>query len=213
MADVYAQRADLYRYGLTRGELANPARLCASVLAATNAFELDAHGLEADDPVMLRAESGGALPAPLVAGETYYAIRDSASVFRVAATPGGPPIDLTSNGSSVLVITPLPVDQVLEFYSRFVDPFLPAHLVPLKAPYPITVTGVVAELSAARLLRIATQSSESMKDLEVGAMAQLQRWAKGVPLRDARATGAANLAVSASAGRDPRGWGGGGTIP
>ena len=86
---AYATRSDVYKYGLPRGMLANPGRLCASVLASTNAFELDGHGFETDDPILLRAEGTGAMPAPLVAGTTYYAIRVSESIFRIAATPAG----------------------------------------------------------------------------------------------------------------------------
>jgi len=214
---AYATRADLYRYGLPRGMLANPGRLCASALAATDAFELDGHGLETADPIIFRAEAGGTLPAPLVAGTTYYTIRINEQFFKAGASAiaaaAGTAIDLTVDGVSVVVASMLPIDEVLEFYSRFVDPFLPAHLVPLTSPYPITVTALVAELSAKKLLLIAGQSSASMTELEIAAKAQLERWAKGVPLRDARATASTNTAYSESVTADPRGWGGGGTLP
>lgn len=210
---AYATRADLYRYGLPRGLLANPARLCASVEDSTDTFELDAHGFETDDQLLFRPEEGGELPAPLVAGTTYYAIRVTDSTFKVSATQGGAAINLTTDGVSVLVAIALPVDEVLEFYSRFVDPFLPAHLVPLTAPYPVTVTAIVAKLAAKELLRIAGQTSISMTEEEIGAKAQLERWAKGVPLRDSRATASANLAISEGSTGDPRGWGVGGSLP
>ena len=206
MTDVYATRSDLYRYGLPRGTLANPGRLCASALPATNSFELDGHGLETDDALIFRAESGGSLPAPIVAGTTYYAIRVNEQMFKVAAAPAGAAIHLTSEGVSVVVATPLPIADVLEFYSRFVDGFLPAHLVPLKAPYPVTVTALVAELSAKKLLLMAGQSSASMTEAELAAKAQLERWAKGLPLRDARATSSANVAIAEAAPPAARNW-------
>jgi hypothetical protein len=149
---AYASRADVYKYGLPRGMLANPGRLCASALASTDCFELDGHGFETDDEILFRPEAGGVLPPPIVAGTSYRAIRVNEQFFKAAATVGGSAIDLTLNGSAVVVATPLPFDDVLEFYSRFVDAFLPAHLVPLVAPYPVTVTALVAELTAKKLL-------------------------------------------------------------
>lgn len=210
---AYAARADLFKFGLPRGLLANPGRLCASALASTDVFELDGHGFETNDALLFRAESGGALPAPLVAGTTYYAIRENEQTFKVAATASGAAIDLTTNGDAVVVATALPVDDVLEFYSRFVDGFLPAHVVPLVAPFPITVTALVAELAAKKLLLIAGQSSQSMTEMELAAKAQLERWAEGKPLRDARATGPTDLAYSESVAADPRGWGNSRSIP
>ena len=210
---VYATRADLYRYGFPRGLVANPGRLCASALASTDTFELDGHGFEDGDAVLLRAESGGELPAPLVAGTTYYVLRQSEATFKLSATPNGSAVNLTTDGASVLVASALPIDEQLAVLSRFVDPFIPAHATPLTEPYPLVVVQIVAKLAAADLLRIAGQSSESMAQLEVGAKAQLERWASGIPLRDARATSSTNRAYSEAYGGDSRGWSNGGTLP
>ena len=217
---AYATRADVYKYGLPRGMLANPGRLCASALATSDAFELDGHGLETADPFIPRAEAGGVLPVPYVAGTTYYAIRVNEQFFKGAASAiaatAGTAIDMTADGSAVVIATALPFDDVLEFYSRFVDAFLPAHVVPLKSPYPVTVTALVAELTAKKLLLIAGQSSASMTEAELAAKAQLERWAKGIPLRDSRATAPANLAYSESVPTPtgPRNWTpSGGTLP
>src|SRR5690606_12458718 len=102
----------------------------------------------------------------------------------------------------------------LEFYSRFVDAFLPAHLVPLTpdgdGKYPTVATAIVAELAAKKLQLLSGVTSVSVSEAELAAKAQLERWTKGVPLRDARATAPANLAVTVVAGTlDPRGWGSG----
>jgi hypothetical protein len=194
--------------------LANPGRLCASALASTDRFELDGHGFETDDPIIFRAEAGGTLPPPIVAGTTYYAIRYNEQFFGAAASAAGSAIDLTLDGSAVVVATLLPFDEVLEFYSRFVDPFLPAHLVPLESPFPVTVTAIVAELTAKKLLILAGQKSESMTETELAAKAQLERWAKAIPLRDARATGPSNLAIAESiSGTPARNWDADGTLP
>jgi len=213
---AYATRADVYKYGLPRGMLANPGRLCASALASTDAFELDGHGFETDDPIIFRAEAGGLLPSPLVAGTTYYAIRVNDQFFKAASVAAGSAVDLLNDGEAVVVATPLPFDDVLEFYSRFVDPFLPAHAVPLEDPFPVTVTAIVAELTAKKLLLIAGQKSEGMAETELAAKAQLERWAKAIPLRDERATAPTNLAVAESAytGDPARNWGpSGGFLP
>jgi hypothetical protein len=214
MPNLYATRADLYRYGLPRGLLANPGRRCAAVLASSDTFELDGHGFETDVELVFRVEGSGSLPLPLVAGVTYYAIRVSDSLFKIAASAAGPAIDLTTNGTAVMVATPLPVDETIERYSRFADRCLPAHAVPLSEPIPVEIRALVAELSAKKLLLIRGQSSESMNEMEVGAMAQFKRMATGLPLRDGTATASTNLAHSEPLARsDPRGWGGGGTIP
>ncbi len=211
---AYATRRDVFRYGLARGTIAGEGRLVASSVASTNILELEGHGFETDDEVLVRAIEGGTLSAPLVAGTTYYVIRLTDSTFQLAATAAGSAIDLTTNGVTMLVSIALPFAEILEFYSRFVDAFLPAHLVPLEAPYPVTVVALVAELAAKRLQLIAGVSSVAMTETELAAKAQLERWAKGIPLRDSAATASANLAVTSTLGdtADPRGWGSG-TLP
>jgi hypothetical protein len=204
---LYATEADLYRFGLPRGALANPGRLVGLVSASTDAFELDGHGFATDDEVRFRAESGGAMPSPLVVGTTYYAIPVDDTHFQVSATAGGAAINLTSGGESVVVSTSLPVDDVIERYSRFVDDHMPAHLVPFEAPIPIRVVAIVAELSAQRLLWISGQRSIAMDAIEAAAHKELARWAAGIPLRDTDATARANLATARAVSRTAgRGW-------
>lgn len=207
---AYATRGDVYKYGLARGALSSSARIIASSSVQADSLELEAHGFETGDEIRFRPLEGGTLPAPLVEHQAYFAVRVTDAVFRVAATPGGAPIDLTTTGDGIAVSTPLPIDEVLLFYSRFADGFFPAHAVPLKGPpYPILVTAIVAELSAKKLQNLAGQSSASVDEAERAAKAQLERFAKGIPLRDASVTTSTNRAVVASlgAGLDPRGWG------
>jgi len=194
---AYAARSDVYKYGLPRGALGNPGRLAASSLAATSTIELIEHGFAAGDPITFRATDGGTLSAPLVAGTIYYALPATDSTFQVSATPLGSPITLTTDGANVVVTADLPFDDVLEFYSRFVDGFLPAHVVPLPTPYPITVVAIVAELTAKKIQILSGMRSGSMDEAEIAAGAQLKRWAAGLPVRDAApATVPANLAVT-----------------
>lgn len=212
MSDSYAQRSDLFKYGGQPSELANPGRVCASVVAATDTFELDGHGFESDNVLQFRAEEGGNLPAPLIAGTSYYAERVSDTHFKARATAGGAAVNLTTDGVSVVVVKALPFDDVLEYYSRFADQFIPAHAVPLRDEDRTLVKGVVAKLSFKELQRLNGVSSISMKDAELEAKAQLERWSKGLPIRNA-ASQHTNLSISENASLDPRGWGTGGTLP
>lgn len=193
---AYATRRDVYKYSLPRGSLGNPGRLVASSLASTDTIELSEHGFETGDPVTVRATDGGTLSAPLVAGTVYYVIALTDSTLQLSATPSGSAIDLTTDGVSMMVTADLPFDDLCEFYSRFADGFLPAHVVPLPAPYPITIVAIVAELVAKRAQILSGVKSESMQEAELSAKAQLERYALGIPVRDAApATQPANLAV------------------
>lgn len=203
----YCTEADLCIGGLAPGALYNPGRLASSASATTDALELDGHGFALDGEIRFRAEAGGAMPSPLVVGTTYYAIPIDDSHFKVAATAGGAAINLTTGGESIIVSTSLPVYAVIEAYSRLVDSYLPAHLVPLEEPIPALVKMTVAELAAKRLLAIGGQHSLSMDEIEAGAHKKLERWAKGLPLRDETATARTNLAVSRQVSRTGgRGW-------
>ncbi len=210
MGDLYCTRGDLYRFGLPRGVLGASGRLVDSSVASTDVVTLDGHGFETDDQIAFRAAEGGTLSSPLAAGTTYYAIHVSDSTFKVAATAGGAAINLTTAGTSMIVAVALPFDDVIEFYSRWVDGFAPAHVVPFTAgSVPIMVKAIVAELAAKKLMQLAGHASDAVNAAELVAKAQLERWSKGVPMRDAAATGPANKAVVTSiavVGLDPRGW-------
>ncbi len=193
---AYATQSDVYRYGLPRGSLGNPGRLAESSLASTSTITLSEHGFTTGDTITLRATTGGTLSAPLVAGTSYFVLRANDSAFQVSSN-GVTPITLTTDGISMMIAADLPFGDVLEYYSRFVDGFLPAHAVPLQTPYPITVVAIVASLSARRLQILSGVMSESMKDEELSAKAQLERWAKGIPARDAASsTKPTNLTIT-----------------
>ena len=208
-ADVYCTDEDLYLYGLPRGLLTSPGRQVATVYPATDILELDGHGFgdaTTRTSVVFRAESGGSLPAEIVAGTTYYAERLSDSTCQIYAAPtGGAAINITTAGSLVFVSTSLPSAQVRERYSRFADARIP-HLVPLAAPYPITIVAIVAELAAQRLLWISGQRSIAMADIEAAAHKELEAFGRGAPVRDARVTASSNLAVSSPVTTGGRGW-------
>lgn len=206
---AYATLRDFYTYGLRRGVVSNEGRLVASSLASSDILELDGHLFETGDRVQVRAVSGGTLSAPLVAGTVYYVIRVSDSTFKLSATDGGAPIDLTTNGDQMLVIAELPIVELLEAFSREVDDQIP-HAVPLTAPYPVTIVQTVCELTAAKVLSLCGQSSVSMKEARDDARKRLAAWKAGQPIKKS-ATRSTNLAVvaSSSSSSDPRGWGSG----
>lgn len=179
----YCNPSDLYDYGLPRGGVPNPGRLIASVSAASNAFELDVHGFENGDPVVLRAEAGGSLPAPLVEGTTYYAVPLTESTFSLSLTDGGSAVDLTSSGLNVIVVAPLPIAKAIDFASALIDDMIPAHAVPLTAPYPPIVVMTCAELAAAKLSGRAGGASVSLASAADAARKRLERWGKGIPIR------------------------------
>lgn len=220
MGTRYATRKDVYDFGLPRGTVGIPARHISSALASTDVLELEDHGFETDDEVQLRATDGGALPGGISAATVYFVIRLTDSSFKLAATAGGAPIDLTTDGSGCVVWAPLPFDRVLEYCSRFVDPFVPAHAVPFaEDAVPLAVVGAVASLAAVILQRISGVVSVSVADAAKATQTEMERWAKGVPLRDPVVTTHTNQAVAALAvpaattdDLDPRGWGSAGYI-
>lgn len=198
---AYATRADLHAHGLPRGVLVEQARAVAAVDTSTDRLTLEAHGLELDDAVQLVAGEGGTLPAPLSASTVYYArpVSGSESLLELAATAGGPAINITSAGvapfSLVVSLAPA-ITAALDYYSRYVDRHLPAHAVPLEEPYPAEVVAIVAKLAAADLLRRQGHSIPAIEEGARIARGELLTFVKGIPLRDAAATRRTNAARS-----------------
>lgn len=194
-ADLYCSRRDVSRR-LPLGSVSSPSGIVASSVATSDVITCDGHGLETDDEVTVRAIAGGTLSAPLAEGTTYFAIRLTNATFQLAATTGGSAINLTSDGVSMMVIREPLFDEHIEFYSRWADGLLPAHLVPLQAPIHPLVRGVVADCAAKRVLNADDKSSAAVDATELAGKAILERYAVGLPLRGAPVTGPANLAVS-----------------
>lgn len=204
---MYCDPSDLYSYGLPRGALTNAGRLVGSVSTTDDTVELDVHGFAAGQPLRFRPDGDSELPSPLVEGAEYYAIVASESHFQVAATAAGAALDLTTAGGYFVVIASLPVDAAITWASRIIDDMLPAHVVPLTAPYPPIIVMTTAELAAGKLLGGSGGESSSIGAMVDAANERVRRWAKGVPVRGTNAPKAANLSRSATAPhRDSRGW-------
>lgn len=209
--DLYCSRADVTAR-LPPGTVVSPAGMLASCLASTDVLTYDGHGLETNDEVTVRAASAGTLSAPLAAGTVYYAIRLTNAAFKLAASAGGAALNITSDGVEMVVTREPKFDDVIEFVSRWADTFLPAHVVPLTAPIHPLVRGVVADVSAKRILNANGQDSAAVTAAELAGKAILERFAAGMPLRGGTAQVPSNLAITAtsvSSGSDPRGWGSG----
>jgi|GEM_PF-6483933 len=90
----------------TRSQFAFTAAI-SSIITATG------HDFILNTPVQVSVSGGGALPAPLVAGTTYY-VRDSATdTFNLSATIDGAAINITSVGTGAFVVTDLALDSKL----------------------------------------------------------------------------------------------------
>jgi hypothetical protein len=207
----YCDEADVYAHGLQAGSVPSPARLVVQGAdVAANTISLDSHGFRLDAEVMFRADQigGASLPSPLVSGVTYYAIPVTSRAFRVAASPGGAAIDLTTAGARVLVVTPVPVDAAIEWASRLLDDVLPAHVVPIDVGnVPEVVRFTCAELAGWKLAARAGTTSVSLSAIYDAARKRLDRWASGVPVRGAPEAPRAGLsAISGGSRRDPLGW-------
>ena len=81
--------------------------------AITDIITATAHNFILNTPVQVSVSGGGALPAPLVAGTTYYVRESATNVFKLAATVDGAAIDITSVGTGTFVITDLALDSRL----------------------------------------------------------------------------------------------------
>ncbi len=207
MGNPLCTRGDVNAW-LPGGELTGRSRLVQSILAATDTIELAGHGFETDSALTFSPTEGGTLPAPLLEDTNYYAIRLTNGAFKVAAAPGGPAIDLTTDGVSVSVITEPPYAMVIEYVSRWAEGFIPAHGLPFKAlpDTPSEVRFLVAELAAKMLQNLDGKSSAIVDARFKSGEDQLNRYAAGLPVRSAPEQPRANLAIKSAGGRDARGW-------
>lgn len=211
VADLYCSRADVTKR-LPLGSITSPSSIIASSIASTDVLTLDGHGLETDDEVTVRATDEGSLSTPLAPDTIYFAIRLTNATFKLAASSGGSAINITSDGASMLVTREPAYDDIIEFFSRWADTFLPAHVVPLEQPIHPLVRGIVADLSKKAILNIDGKDSASVDAAMVASSAQLTRFAAGLTLRGAPATEPATLAVSGRQTSDARDGGGCGPV-
>ena len=180
----YCERSDVFRW-FPRGGVSNPARFVSAVSASSETLTVDGHGLQLNDEVTFRAESGGTLPSPLVAGTTYYAIPVTDSTFQISTTSGGAAVNITTTGSNTLLIVQLPWDEWIESATSEMECTLPAHVVPLVSPYPAVVTRYTAGLVAEMAMIFCGVNSEAIATQMDRVREELKIWRKGIPIRGA----------------------------
>lgn len=79
--------------------------------AASDLFRVWAHGFAANERVLLYALPGSSLPGGYAEATVYYVLAVDADTFRLSATAGGSPIDVTSDGAGwVARLNPLTVN-------------------------------------------------------------------------------------------------------
>lgn len=211
-AAAYATREDVYRVGLPRGSIVDPARLVAAADPVTHRLQLEGHGFSQDTAVQLQVDLGGVLPTGLALMTIYYVVPvlvaagiPSESLFQLAAAPGtGSAIAFTDAGTApfrCFVPFGQSIDRELEQHSRWIDSMLPMQSAPLSLPVPSWITSVVAKRAAASLVRqLGLNGCQAILDEAHEVTLDAIRMAKnGIALRgDASAQVATNVAVSIS---------------
>lgn len=91
-----ANNTRYYLYGISKPRMLSAVSVAGS--ATNDTITYVAHGLATNTPVTF---GGTAVPTGVTAGVTYYVRDVTADTFKVAATPGGAAIDLTSDGTAV----------------------------------------------------------------------------------------------------------------
>lgn len=92
----------------------NSTPIAFTVDTATNIFTTAVpHGYLANQSVGF-ANSGGALPSPLVSGTTYYVLSRTPTTFWVSTVVGGDPLDITTAGTGQNSVTSNAVDLVIQ---------------------------------------------------------------------------------------------------
>jgi hypothetical protein len=212
----YCSVADLYAHGLPRGSIPNRGRVAIAANPTTDTIPLGDHALSPGDEFTVRpGPGGGSLPAPLVEDVVYFALPVNANTFKVADTAGGGPIDLTSAGSQIVIVTPINYAASISYASRLIDEMLVGHvLIEDGDPIPEIIRMTCAEIAIGKLALISGSVSKSLGEIVDYARKRLDVWAKGNPLRAKNKPAPANLATSAATMPigDARGWNNGGRI-
>ncbi len=198
--------SDLYAYGISRGAIPNPGRVIHEL--SDSVFTLDQHGFELNRPISFRSVCG-TLPPEIVEGVEYYALPTSASMFQVQILEDSGPNIITDSSDTIMVITPLPLNQAIAWAAAIMYDMMPAHAIP-DSPTPSTVAPIVrytcAELAAAKVLAVEGACADTLSKVIEVTMKRLERWAKGVPLRSDLAPAQTNLTVYSTKKGDPSGW-------
>lgn len=112
MAELQADVAAFLAYNTTQSISYTPATKTFTAANATEIFTATAHGLLADQKARV-TNSGGALPAGLVANLDYYLIAVTTNTFQLALTKGGAAVLISTDGTGTHTLNPVP-DYIVE---------------------------------------------------------------------------------------------------
>jgi len=169
-----------------------------SVSTVDDALELDAHGFALGTEVQFRAAGGGGLPVPLSHAVKYYASPVDDWRFQISLAPGGVAVNLTSEGTTFLVLAPVPVEAAIERASRVIDDMLPSSVVPLIDPVADIIRMSTAELAAYYLTASNGTQTKSLTEVYDATRRRVERWARHVPVRGENAPPTAQRSVIAT---------------
>lgn len=214
---AYCTKADALGW-VTQGSVTNPRRLIAVVYPDTDTLAIDDHRLETGFVVQIWLRNNvGEMADPLFEGAVYYAIVLSDSTFKVAATLAdaitGAPIDITTEGENMHLVSQIPWDKFIEGRSAKLDEKTPGNAMPLAdgAPVPIVYRDLVSiEVLGDALRFVGDTDTDISEELQRARDDVRDFWAKGHPLRAKEAPPTTNTAVSgprlSASASDSRGW-------
>lgn len=145
----------------TKNVVAQPTKSISSVNTTTDRLNSSNHGLVAGQAFTISSTTGN-LPAPLVAGTTYYVLAPTSNAFQVSATPGGAAIDLTTvGGGSISVRMP---DLISASAHGFINgqPLTVGSTGTLPAPLVVGTTYWVVQASSNSFKLAATQGGAAI---------------------------------------------------
>lgn len=203
----YCTESDV-RNSAVSGLFTNQARRIG--VPVSGRFELDGHGYVEGQAVKFRSEI--ALPSPLVEGVDYYVKSPDEFSFSVSATVGGAAITPATAGEAMVYST-LPFSDWIEWASDLVDAFLPAHVLPLVAPYHGLIVSVTGQLAAAKGLQFVGGAQQDIVALQKSSQQVLDKWGKKQPIRGSNAPKLGAISAMNPPTSDSRGWSTDGRIP
>lgn len=112
-----------YAFRIERGADCAPQGIITATVGEPGVIAWAGSDFAAGQPVMFTAAEGGAVPGGLTDGVVYYVVADglTADSFSVAATAGGPAIEITSAGTGDITAVAPPAGMTDLFFGLATD--------------------------------------------------------------------------------------------
>lgn len=188
----YATRDHVYNLGLSARAFARAPRPVEAVEPSTGTIRLTAHGLSADDLVLLDAVAGGTLMGGVSAFTYYSPTIVGADLFRIVGVAS---FSSSGQGARVTLDPGRRIDQHLADAAALIDEHLTAHSVPLLPDpttgfYPQVVIGINARMAARAAVTSLQIENAAFREAIDRLMAQeeydrmiLADWKSGKPVQ------------------------------